>query len=248
MRLHDDLRRPHLALGTREQLPLTRVEDADPALGADDLAQIVHDLKDPLTTIALECRLLDTELDDGAKVRRALDRILRNVQYLDRMVQDLLDMTALDAGSFEIHRTPTDLSTLLEDVVERMGAHGRVFLDARERVTMPIDDLRIERVVANFLQNAIKYSPACTGIVVRLEPLATGARVSVLDGGPGLSPEEAAIVFERYRRASTSAAHAGCGLGLYVSKQIVAAHGGRIGVDSTRGVGSRFYFELPVPS
>jgi signal transduction histidine kinase len=247
MRLHDDLGAPQLAIGTAEQPSLPR-EDIDGALGAEDLAQIVHDLKDPLTTISLECRLLDAVLDDGAKVRRAIDRILRNVQYLDRMVQDLLDMTALDAGSFEIHRTPTELCSLLEDVVERMASHGRVFLDARERVTMQIDDLRIERVVANLLQNAIKYSPACTGIVVRLEPIAGGARVSVIDGGPGLSPEEATVVFDRYRRASTSSAHAGYGLGLYVSKQIITAHGGRIGVDTTRGVGSRFFFELPVAS
>jgi signal transduction histidine kinase len=111
---------------------------------------------------------------------------------------------------------------------------------------MAIDDLRIQRVVTNLLGNALKFAPRHTHVVVRLEACVDGgARISVIDAGPGMAAAETAYVFERYRRTKSASHFEGSGLGLFVAKQIVEAHGGMIGVDSVPGTGSRFYFELP---
>jgi signal transduction histidine kinase len=133
-------------------------------------------------------------------------------------------------------------------VIERVTTtrdRRRVFLRADEPLTIDVDDLRIERVVANFLQNALKYAPQHTGIVVRLDHLPDRACVSVIDAGPGLTADDALHVFDKYTRTASARAHEGTGLGLYVSKRIVESHGGSIGVESVQGAGSRFFFELP---
>jgi signal transduction histidine kinase len=227
------------------------VETTDAGLREEDVAQIVHDLKNPLSTIAVEVRLLDDKLAHGHPpgTRDALARIIRNVEFLDRMVQDLLDLCAFDAGRLELHRRPTELRMLLEQIIDRViptRDRGRVSLHAAEPLTASIDDLRIERVVANLLQNALKYAPKITGIVVELAAVNDAIRVSVTDAGPGMTPAETSYVFDKFRRASTAGSREGSGLGLYISRKIVEAHGGRIDVTSLRGGGSQFFFELPV--
>ncbi len=214
-----------------------------------DVAQIVHDLKNPLATMSLETCLLDDNLARGDQTgaRSAVARITRNIEFLDRMVEDLLDSCSIDAGHFEIHRQPTELRAMIERVVERTVAtrdRDRVTVVALHPIVLAIDDLRIERVIANLLGNALKYAPRGP-ITVRLERTETVARLSVTDSGPGLTSPEMAYVFDKYRRATAAHGLTGNGLGLYVSKKIVETHGGLIGVDSVPGDGSRFYFELP---
>jgi signal transduction histidine kinase len=227
------------------------VETTDAGLREEEVAQIVHDLKNPLSTIALEVGLLEDELPHGERsnTRQALARINRNVEFLDRMVQDLLDLCALDVGRLELHRRPTELRAFLEQTIDRVVPRrdrGRVSLHAREPLITSIDGLRIERVVANLLQNALKYAPKVTGVVVGLASLNHAVRVSVTDVGPGMTPAEAGYVFDKFRRGATAGGREGSGLGLYVSKRIVEAHGGRIDVTSVLGAGSQFFFELPV--
>ena len=232
---------------------LRAVESSEAGLRQDEVAQIVHDLKNPLSTIALEACLLDYKISSGesADAREAVARITHNVEFLDRMVQDLLDLCSLDAGRLELSRRPTELRTLLEQVIDRVVPsrdRARVFLHAAEPVTTSIDDLRIERVVANLVQNALKYAPKFTGVVVGLTTANDAIRVSVSDAGPGLTPADVGYVFDKFRRGTTAGGHEGSGLGLYVSKKIVEAHGGRIDVTSVRGAGSQFFFELPATS
>ncbi len=231
---------------------LRAAEATEAGLREDDVAQIVHDLKSPLATIALETYLLDDRLARGnpSDARASLARITHNVEFLDRMVQDLLDLCSLDAGRLELHRRPTELRTLLERIIERVVPtrdRGRVVLLAAEPITTSIDDLRIERVVANLLQNALKYAPKVSGIVVRLAAANDAIRISVSDVGPGIAAAEIGSVFDKFRRGSIGGFHEGSGLGLYVSKKIVEAHGGRIDVTSLQGAGSQFFFELPAP-
>jgi signal transduction histidine kinase len=215
----------------------------------DEVAQIVHDLKGPLAAIALEAYLLTS--GDHSDLGILSARILRNVQFLDRMIQDLLDSCSIGDGRFELHRRPTELRALLEQVVDRIAStrdRGRVVLEAPFRITLSIDDLRIERVVANLVGNALKHAPRCNRIVVELAAGAHGVEVSVTDTGPGISAAEIGSIFDKHRRGDAAHAVGGHGLGLYASKKIVEAHGGRIGVDSTCGAGSRFFFELPGPT
>jgi signal transduction histidine kinase len=222
---------------------------AERALSFSDLVQLVHDFKAPLSLVALETQVLQSQLDDGAHVEmvHAMTRVLLNVDYIDRMVHDLIDSCAFDVGHFALHRTPTELLDLVEGVTQRMAAardHGRLVLEAEHRITLNIDALRIERVTANLIHNALAYSQG-SRVIVKLETMARTARVSVRDTGPGIAPDELDRVFDAFGRAASAAGCEGSGLGLFVSKQIIDAHGGRIGVDSKPGLGSEFYFELP---
>ena len=247
---------PRFAVGTREidKLPPADIEEAPSSerdvMRAAEVVQIVHDLKNPLATIALEMCLLGEKLVDTAPadVTRAIARVLQNVSFLDRMVQDILDLSAIDMGSLVLQCRPIDLRELAEHVIDRAVPsrdRPRVFLDAECSATVVVDELRLERVLANLLQNALKYAPRDSGIVVRVERTALAARISVIDAGPGLSDDDASHIFEQYRRGDQANGHEGSGLGLYVAKRIVEAHGGTIGVESVRTIGSRFFFEIP---
>jgi signal transduction histidine kinase len=237
---------PSFAAGTIETPSL----GPERSLSEDEVTQIVHDLRDPIAMIALEAYVLDRKLAKGdySEVRSTTARIIRNVEFLDRMVQTLLDSCALGEGRLEINRRPTELRALLEQVIDRVVSTrdcGRVTLDAPFPITLPIDELRIGSVVANLIGNALKYTPAHAGIVVKLEAGALAAQISVSDAGPGLTRSERVHIFDKYYRGTNADSRDGRGLGLYVSKAIVEAHGGRISVDSVEGAGSKFYFDLP---
>lgn len=217
----------------------------------DDIVQIVHDLKSPLATIALESELLDASIDglDHDALCRAVQRILLNVGFLDRMIQDLLDLSALDAGRFSLRRNPVELRSLIEGTLERVVAsreRERVQFEGESQIVVSVDGLRLERVIANLIENAFKYAPKHSGIVVHLSRGPATVCVAVVDAGPGVADDDHVAIFDKYRRARAVGSADGNGLGLYVAKRIVEAHGGRIGVERVRDAGSRFFFELPV--
>ncbi len=246
---------PALAIGTT---PVSAAEIGEAAgwisnaagLRRDDVAQIVHDLANPLGTISLETSILESKLGDTAspETKRSLDRISRNVEFLDRMVRELLDLCAVESTGLQLRRGPTEMRALVNNVVERViSTHDRerAFVLTPEPVTLDVDALRIERVIANMLQNALRYAPLASGVVVRLDVEAARVVVSVTDAGPGIPEADLEHVFDKYRRADGGKAHDGYGLGLYVCRQIISAHGGTIGVTSEVGAGARFAFELP---
>lgn len=235
------------ANGTREIMP---IRPSDEHLVEADVADIVHDLKNPLNAIALEAALLDDRIvrNDRHGGRLSLDRINRNVAYLDRLVLDLLDVCACAHGELRLTFETVDVSAVLTQLLDRMLGPAdrlRVRLDARSPVMAVIDPLRIERVVANLVDNALKYSSPASQVVVRLTGYRGGVCVAVIDEGPGIVAEELPYVFERNHRGSSARGSRGCGIGLYVSKRIVEAHGGQLAAESLVGVGSRFFFELP---
>lgn len=234
-----------LAVGTG-RAPMVR------ALGEDDVAQLVHDLRDPLATIALEMYVLDRKLavGDHSDVRSTSVRIIRNVEFLDRLIENLLDSCCDGGRGLEIARRPTELRALLEQVVDRAVStrdRHRVVLDAPYPLTLPIDGLRIERVVANLLGNALRHAPRASSIFVQLEAGSLAARISVYTDGPAAPPSEAEPRPEPPRRGPHARGIDEYRLGLCASTQIVEAHGGRLTVDGVQGAGARFSFELPVP-
>jgi len=248
---------PVLAAGTRDNLAdkaraavrNTPTNLQKPPRFDDDVASLAHDLKNPLTIIMLETSQIEARLGvrTTPAVQRGLERIAQNAAYIDRLVSDLLDLTQHEAGKLELRLETIDLARLLQDAVGRAvptADRGRVQLDVRQVLWVNADDTRLERVVSNLVNNALKY---CTGVVtVRLDQRGSHACVSVIDSGPGLTAEESRQIFERYRRASTS--QQGYGLGLHTSRRIIEAHRGRIGIASQLGRGSRFFFELPAVS
>ncbi len=246
---------PVLAAGTHSDLTAraraAREAAASPKPGqSDDVAALAHDLKNPLTIIMLEATQIEQRL--GARttpaVLRGLERIAQNAAYIDRLVSDMLDVASADAGKLDLRVERLDLARILRDAIERAVAtpdRARIRLEIREVAYAEGDPVRIERVVTNLLGNAFKYSDHNGAITLRLDQRGNYACVSVIDQGPGLTADEARRVFERYRRATTGSQH-GYGLGLYTCRRIIEAHRGRIGVVSTPGRGSRFYFELPL--
>lgn len=214
-----------------------------------DCAEIVHDLKTPLAVIELEAELIRQDLAAcPPSVRAAIYRIRENVAFMDRLVRDLLDRAALDDGELAIQRHPTELSSLIAETVERSvpaAERTRVCIEVRESVTVSVDELRIQRVVANLVDNALKHAPRDTRVTVRLERTGELACVSVIDGGPGLDAHQTAYLFDKFTRASKAD---GTGLGLYISRQIVEAHGGEVGYARDADASSRFFFALPAAS
>jgi signal transduction histidine kinase len=226
--------------------------DCEDAAGLleDDVAAITHDLKSPLAVIALEVESLDGRLGEQplCEQRRALRRIQRNVESMDRLVHELLDLSRMDSARLEVIPALSDLRDILVDTVDRMLAssdHSTVRIESSGPAWVLVDIPRIERVIANLLQNALKYAPD-QPVLVKLEIEQNVARVSVIDGGPGLTPDEMRSLFVKHHRCRGASKLDGSGLGLYVSRKIVEAHGGLIGVESGEGGGSRFYFELPL--
>lgn len=224
---------------------------AAPSLRDEDVVAIEHDLRGPLAVVALEVAMLEDKLPVPARpeARRSLTRIARNLAFLDRMLHDLLDLAAIDAAKLTIEWEPVELSGLVADVIERVVSSRdapRVVVETAGVLVVGGDSPRLERVICNLVQNALKYTPRASRIEVRVEQRDDYARVSVIDSGPGLPPDLARRVFERFTRSPSTSHHEGAGLGLFVSRKIIEAHGGRIGVDSVFGKGARFFFELPL--
>jgi signal transduction histidine kinase len=248
----DEAAVPHIAKGTRHDVSDAAQKAARSTRIAraidDDIAAVAHDVKTPLSIIMLESNVLEERLGRAltSQVRHGLERILLNAAYVDRLLSDLLDIGCHDAGRLEMRSELVDLALLLDRALERAVStidRSRVQLEIADHAHAQCDPMRIERVVSNLIANALKHGGPEAPVAVRLEVNRKLARISIIDSGPGMTPEAARGIFERYRHGEASA---GYGLGLYISRHIVEAHGGRIDVASAPGKGSQFYFELPL--
>ena len=232
---------------------------------AEFLTVAAHELKTPITALRGRTQLALRRLKrDGVltpdQVSHALQVIDVQTGKVARLVEQLLDVSRLEAGHLTIERRETDLGALVTSVVEMFADESgtsRLQLDLPERpVTLPVDAVRIEQAITNLVENALKYSLPETPIRVRLDPaLATGgnpdatggadrATVSVTDYGPGVPAEDRPRLFDRYFRSHATIHTAGMGLGLYVSRQIVELHGGTIWAEFPAEGGTRMVVEL----
>lgn len=214
----------------------------------DFIAMVAHDLKNPLAAIKGYAQLMQRR---GVYDTRSLTTIATQADRLERLIDDLRDVARTDAGQVALERADADLTALtraaIEEVQALTGAH-RIRLDAPDEAVIGRWDAgRVAQVLDNLLANAVKYSPEGGEIAVRVEANEDGARVSVSDTGIGILPEALPRLFERFYRAPGGIAtdRKGLGLGLYISKALIEAHGGRITVESVVGEGSTFTFTLP---
>jgi signal transduction histidine kinase len=175
-------------------------------------------------------------------------------ERLERLVNDLVDVARVRAGRLELHLAPTDLAVLIRQTVEEqrnINPTRTILLDLPPEQRAPVlgDAQRLQQVVTNYLTNALKYSPEDRPITVGLKGTDQQERVWVHDEGPGLPGEEQKRIWERFHRAPgihvQSGSGVGLGLGLHVSRTIVELHDGQVGVQSTPGQGSTFWFSLP---
>lgn len=231
-----------------------------------------HELRTPLTSILLSLqlsqrryqRLLRDDADVTEQLAEKLEFLLdqlvrteRQASRLDRLVNDLLDVSRIRTEKLAIHRQPADLARIVSEVVgeQRQAAPDRVIkahLPPDLRVPLLIDPDRMSQVVENYLTNALKYSAEEQPVEVGVETDAGVAIVWVRDQGPGLPAGEQALIWERFHRVPgvevQSGSGVGLGLGLHISRTIIEAHQGQVGVQSTPGAGSTFWFMLPLPA
>lgn len=217
------------------------------------LGGVAHDLRNPLAALQMSVGLLggDQPLPSEDRIRQTVGRISRQITRMERMLGDFLDVAKIEAGELGLQLDTHDARALVAEVVDLFVDAGQ---DHRLEVQLPeeellvrCDALRVEQVIANFISNAIKYSPAGTIVEVILEARGGELALSVTDRGVGISARDKARIFEPFRRVGLSRETVpGVGLGLFVVRTIVAAHGGRIEVESEPGRGSTFRFFLPL--
>ena len=212
-----------------------------------------HELRTPLTPLSMHLQTLERRLAAGAPAEALLaSKARKQLGKLTSLIDDLLDLSRLEAGRLELHLEPLELGALAAAVVEDFrDASPRHKVELR-RPAKPLllrgDRSRLEQVFVNFLQNAIKYSPEGGAIRVEVSASDGDAFVSVSDEGIGVPAEEQPRLFERFFRARNATARnfGGLGIGLHVSNEIVHRHGGEFTVRSAAGRGSTFEFRLPL--
>jgi PAS domain S-box-containing protein len=223
------------------------------AINARDnfIAVAAHELRNPLNVFVLTLQLLHRVSRDTIGSSQLDDVIEKSRIQLDRLsllVDRLLDVTRIRAGTFELYRETFDLSGLIREVAARFASEPspvRISLDLEPVISGAWDRIRIDQALTNLLSNAIKYGrqkPVSVTAYVRNSQ----AVVRVRDQGIGISPEDLERIFEQFERVGTTSGKEGLGLGLWITQRIVAAHGGKIAACSELGDGSVFTISLPL--
>lgn len=251
--LEDLARRAALAV---DNARLFRQAQAMLALREEFLSIASHELKTPLTALHLQIQVLTRWLtgDDSGmpardRTRQILEGVDRQMKRLSRLVNDLLDVARIGAGRLDVERREIDLTALVAEVVDRfhveVAASGSAITVRGEPVTVWADPFRVDQVVTNLLSNAIRYGEG-RPIEITVDRQPGAGRVQVRDHGIGIAAHQIQLVFDRFERVAVSHNYGGLGLGLYIARQIVEAHGGRVLVESAEGKGSVFTVELPL--
>lgn len=235
----------------REELATLRRLDQ---LKSDLVNSVSHELRTPLTVTTGYAELLKDGVGGELtpEQSRIVDKIQEATHRLERLVGDLLDFARLESGMFRLNCSKGDLCAVASTVDEQVqplaqAAGVTLMLEVpAEPLNGFFDQARVEQVLTNFLTNAIKFSSNGGKIAIRCGRSAAGIGCSVSDAGPGIPPEDVSSLFQRFSQlAEGRRKGTGSGLGLFIARSIVEAHGGQVGVDSKVGEGSTFWFNLP---
>jgi PAS domain S-box-containing protein len=220
----------------------------------DEFLQVAsHELKTPLTTLQLQLELLPRTLEKaGIKDERLTEKLATatiQTKRLGRLIDSLLDVSRITAGKVMLELEPFELTELVREVAARYRTEARVVgSELAVRADGPIDGrwdrLRVEQIVSNLLSNAIKYG-AGKPVELRVEPGDERVHISVTDRGIGIARDDLARIFGRFERAVSLRHYGGLGLGLFIARQFVEAHGGTLIAESVPGAGSTFTAVLP---
>ncbi|MDB4989363.1 MAG: hypothetical protein JWN04_4541 [Myxococcaceae bacterium] len=239
---------------TDEGLLVERARADEVVATRDDfLAMVSHDLRSMLGGIALSASLLakqaQAEGKNGAAATRHTDRVLRFTARMNRLVGDLVDVVSLEAGKLHVEPLVADAVQLVQETAEVFQPSflekGLRLLKVSALNSIPalFDHARISQVLANLLSNALKFTPAGGSVTMSVAREGSEVLISVTDTGVGIPEEQVEVVFERFRQLRID--RRGLGLGLYIAKSIIDAHGGRIWVDRPASGGTAVHFTLP---
>jgi PAS domain S-box-containing protein len=216
------------------------------------LALVSHDLRNPLNVISMNTTYLMKLLQVDVRAHKRIELIQRSVTRMACLIEDLLDMASIQAGKLSLTKDEHTVDSLVSEAVdsdEPLAAEKAIELKTVINVPLSThvrcDRGRILQVFSNLLGNALKFSPHGSSITISAEVGSREVLFAIADQGPGIVPEQLPRIFEPFWRMQGNA-QKGTGLGLYIAKAIIDAHGGRLWVDSKVGVGTTFYFTLPV--
>ncbi len=240
---------------------LTAREELQRAVQMRDefMSMVSHELRTPLNTLFLQTQIRKMNLDKGDaatqtpdQLRQAVERDQRQIHNMVKLIDDMLDVSRLRRGALAIWPKPGDLSLLVRRVMEGFAEQAasagcEVSLKAPAALSGVWDEFRIEQVVVNLLTNATRYGPG-KPVEVVLEGVHNGAQLTVRDYGRGIAREDQERIFGQFERAVDKDQVPGLGLGLYITRQILAAHGGSVSVHSEPGQGATFTVLLPQDS
>ncbi len=228
------------------------------------LGMVSHELKTPLTSIKgntqLAIRQLKNSMQAFERVVGLYEATEQQSRRLNRLVDDLLDVSRSQAGQLELIPGPCDLREIVHEALQeqqKMWPGRAINLDMDEETALPLeaDADRVSQVISNYVINALKYSETARPVLVKVRCKEQQVYLTVRDEGPGLPEEEQERIWEQFHRApgieirsSSHLSQAGLGLGLYISKSIIEGQQGEVGVQSTPGAGSTFWFRLPLRS
>ena len=214
----------------------------------DYLQMVSHDLRSPLAVILSHAQLLGLIARDS-RICNSAQAIATSSLRMSNMIADLVDSTRLESGQMVLKTTCLDLEWFIRDYLLRMQGVMEIeriqISGGRSLPPVIADPDRLERIIANFISNALKYSPKGTAVEVSFRAEGEWMVVAIRDQGKGIKASDLPHVFDRFFRVR-SLGEEGIGLGLYIAKNLVEAHGGKVWVESTPGIGSTFFFTLPV--
>ena len=223
----------------------------------DFMSMVAHEMRTPLNTLFLEAQLRKMQLDrgkteifDAAYLQKMVARDQRQIQSMVRLIDDMLDASRIRSNRLSIQPTEIDLSELLARVVANLfhqaaAVGSSITLEATQGLSGVWDEFRIEQVVVNLLTNALRYGKG-SPVTVKLGRVPKGVRIDVQDLGVGISDGNQKRIFEQFERVVGNDGTGGLGLGLFITRQLVEAHGGQISVTSRESEGTVFTVELPL--
>lgn len=211
-----------------------------------------HELKTPITSLKASLQLLD-RIKDNPPATGMLAKLVvqanKSLGKVNALIEDLLNSSRANQGQLHINQENFVLSSIIKDSYHDLTTDGVYSIKTEGDLDIAVyaDAIRVEQIVINFLNNAIKYASQSKEIRIRIEKKNDMAKVSVIDRGPGIPPEKLRYIFDRYYRADNyGSQYTGLGLGLYICAEIIKQHNGQIGVESVLDEGSNFWFTIPM--
>lgn len=211
-----------------------------------------HELKTPLTALRASIQLLTRMADNPSaldKMKSLLEKASTSVNKLSKLIDDLLNVSKIEREKFFLEKTEFRIAELLDSCCDHVRIEGTHQIKIEGNLTIKVyaDRFKIDQVVVNLINNAVKYAPKSTDILFGIEKLDSYAKISIKDSGPGIPDDKVTNLFNRYYQVDDDDnKYSGMGLGLYISEKIILRHEGEIGVETAMGKGSTFWFTLPL--